>query len=74
MFIYDLTCFKTFYVFSIGSSVPTQPEKAVYAGCMPLHLSEEKIFSLVEMVILYPWENKRYTFIIRMFNLVTTAL
>jgi len=54
MFIYDLTCFKTFYVFSIGSSVPTQPEKAVYAGCMPLHLSEEKIFSLVEMVILYP--------------------
>ncbi|XP_021246615.1 androglobin isoform X2 [Numida meleagris] len=32
-----------------SSSVPTQPEMAVYAGCIPLHLSEEKIFSLVQM-------------------------
>ncbi|XP_072187407.1 androglobin isoform X2 [Excalfactoria chinensis] len=32
-----------------SSSVPTQPETAVYAGCMPLHSSEEKIFSLVQM-------------------------
>ncbi|NXN57414.1 ADGB protein, partial [Rynchops niger] len=31
------------------SSVPTQPEMAVYAGCIPLHLSEEDIFSLGQM-------------------------
>ncbi|XP_052526834.1 androglobin isoform X1 [Tympanuchus pallidicinctus] len=32
-----------------SSSVPTHPEMAVYAVCIPLHLSEEKIFSLVQM-------------------------
>ncbi|GAB0186900.1 androglobin [Grus japonensis] len=31
------------------SSVPTQPEMAVYAGCIPLHLFEEDIFSLGQM-------------------------
>ncbi|XP_075353482.1 androglobin [Mycteria americana] len=30
-------------------SVPTQPEMAVYAGCIPLHLFEEDIFSLGQM-------------------------
>ncbi|OXB67298.1 hypothetical protein ASZ78_010722 [Callipepla squamata] len=32
-----------------SSSMPTQPEMAVCAGCMPLHLSEEKFFSLTQM-------------------------
>ncbi|XP_032299535.1 androglobin isoform X3 [Coturnix japonica] len=32
-----------------SSNVPTQPEMAVYAGCLPLRSSEEKIFSLVQM-------------------------
>ncbi|XP_027595332.1 androglobin isoform X2 [Pipra filicauda] len=31
------------------SSVPTQPEMVVYAGCIPLHLFEEDIFSLKQM-------------------------
>ncbi|KAM6138186.1 LOW QUALITY PROTEIN: androglobin [Phoenicopterus ruber ruber] len=31
------------------SSVPTQPEMVVYAGCIPLHLFEEDIFSLGQM-------------------------
>ncbi|XP_049656519.1 androglobin [Accipiter gentilis] len=31
------------------SSVPTQPEMAVYAVCIPLHLFEEDIFSLRQM-------------------------
>ncbi|NXE22524.1 ADGB protein, partial [Ardeotis kori] len=31
------------------SSVTTQPEMAVYAGCIPLHLFEEDIFSLGQM-------------------------
>ncbi|KAM6086608.1 androglobin isoform 2-T2 [Theristicus caerulescens] len=31
------------------SSVPTQPQMAVYAGCIPLHLFEEDIFSLGQM-------------------------
>ncbi|NXO47094.1 ADGB protein, partial [Aramus guarauna] len=31
------------------SSVPTQPEMAVYAGCIPLHLFEEDIFLLGQM-------------------------
>ncbi|NXA27537.1 ADGB protein, partial [Ibidorhyncha struthersii] len=31
------------------SSVPTQPEMAVYAGSIPLHLFEEDIFSLGQM-------------------------
>ncbi|XP_064303063.1 androglobin [Phalacrocorax carbo] len=31
------------------SSVLTQPEMAVYAGCIPLHLFEEDIFSLRQM-------------------------
>ncbi|NWY49386.1 ADGB protein, partial [Chionis minor] len=31
------------------SSVPTQPEMAVYAGCIPLHLFEEDIFALGQM-------------------------
>ncbi|XP_074436457.1 androglobin [Larus michahellis] len=31
------------------SSVPTQPEMAVYAVCIPLHLFEEDIFSLGQM-------------------------
>ncbi|NWQ88701.1 ADGB protein, partial [Burhinus bistriatus] len=31
------------------SSVLTQPEMAVYAGCIPLHLFEEDIFSLGQM-------------------------
>ncbi|NXK03224.1 ADGB protein, partial [Herpetotheres cachinnans] len=31
------------------SSVPTQPEMAVYAACTPLHLFEEDIFSLGQM-------------------------
>ncbi|NWX47506.1 ADGB protein, partial [Steatornis caripensis] len=31
------------------SAVPTQPEMAVYAGCIPLHLFEEDIFSLRQM-------------------------
>ncbi|NXD87185.1 ADGB protein, partial [Halcyon senegalensis] len=31
------------------SSVPTQPEMAVYAGCIPLHLFEEDIFTLGQM-------------------------
>ncbi|NXW29361.1 ADGB protein, partial [Phaetusa simplex] len=31
------------------SSMPTQPEMAVYAGCIPLHLFEEDIFSLGQM-------------------------
>ncbi|XP_027543440.1 androglobin isoform X7 [Neopelma chrysocephalum] len=32
-----------------NSSVPTQPEMVVYAGCIPLHLFEEDIFSLKQM-------------------------
>ncbi|OXB71393.1 UNVERIFIED_CONTAM: hypothetical protein H355_010722, partial [Colinus virginianus] len=32
-----------------SSSMPTQPEMAVCAGCIPLHLSEEKFFSLTQM-------------------------
>ncbi|XP_051471014.1 androglobin [Apus apus] len=32
-----------------NSSAPTQPEMAVYAGCIPLHLFEENIFSLRQM-------------------------
>ncbi|NXC66640.1 ADGB protein, partial [Anhinga anhinga] len=36
-------------LFSVESSVPTQPEMAVYAGCIPLHLFEEDIFSLRQM-------------------------
>ncbi|NXX61095.1 ADGB protein, partial [Scopus umbretta] len=35
--------------FSVDSSMPTQPEMAVYAGCIPLHLFEEDIFSLGQM-------------------------
>ncbi|KAJ7404149.1 androglobin [Willisornis vidua] len=31
------------------SPVPTQPEMVVYAGCIPLHLFEEDIFSLKQM-------------------------
>ncbi|KAJ7403645.1 hypothetical protein BTVI_75723 [Pitangus sulphuratus] len=31
------------------SSVPTQPEMVVYAGCIPLHLFEEDFFSLKQM-------------------------
>ncbi|XP_017669266.1 PREDICTED: androglobin isoform X4 [Lepidothrix coronata] len=31
------------------SSVPTQPEMVVYAGCIPLHLFEEDLFSLKQM-------------------------
>ncbi|XP_071662490.1 androglobin isoform X2 [Patagioenas fasciata] len=31
------------------SSVPTRPEMVVYAGCIPLHLFEEDIFSLGQM-------------------------
>ncbi|XP_056200360.1 androglobin [Falco biarmicus] len=31
------------------SSVPAQPEMAVYAACVPLHLFEEDIFSLGQM-------------------------
>ncbi|KAM6434036.1 androglobin [Rhynochetos jubatus] len=31
------------------SPVPTQPEMAVYAACIPLHLFEEDIFSLGQM-------------------------
>ncbi|KFV01302.1 Androglobin, partial [Tauraco erythrolophus] len=31
------------------SSVATQPEMVVYAGCIPLHLFEEDIFSLGRM-------------------------
>ncbi|NXI56282.1 ADGB protein, partial [Chloroceryle aenea] len=31
------------------SSVPTHPEMAVYAGCIPLHLFEEDIFTLGQM-------------------------
>ncbi|NXW50245.1 ADGB protein, partial [Nyctiprogne leucopyga] len=36
-------------VFSAESSVPNPPEMAVYAGCIPLHLFEEDIFSLGQM-------------------------
>ncbi|XP_010290269.1 PREDICTED: androglobin-like, partial [Phaethon lepturus] len=35
--------------FTEKSSVPTQPEMAVYASCTPLHLFEEDIFSLGQM-------------------------
>ncbi|XP_009944563.1 PREDICTED: androglobin, partial [Leptosomus discolor] len=35
--------------FTEKSSVPTQPEMVVYAGCIPLHLFEEDIFSLGRM-------------------------
>ncbi|NXI94352.1 ADGB protein, partial [Psophia crepitans] len=40
---------KRINVFSAEYSVPTQPEMAVYAGCIPLHLFEEDIFSLGQM-------------------------
>ncbi|NXK32377.1 ADGB protein, partial [Piprites chloris] len=36
-------------VFCVESSVPTQPEKVVYAGCIPLNLFEEDMFSLKQM-------------------------
>ncbi|NXD74057.1 ADGB protein, partial [Eolophus roseicapillus] len=37
-------------VFSVeSSSVPTQPEMVVYAGCIPLHLFEKDVFSLKQM-------------------------
>ncbi|NXK44547.1 ADGB protein, partial [Chauna torquata] len=40
---------KCINIFSVGSSVPTQPDMAVYAGCIPLHLFEAEIFSLDQM-------------------------
>ncbi|NXM77669.1 ADGB protein, partial [Serilophus lunatus] len=40
---------KHFNVFCVEPSMPTQPEMVVYAGCIPLHLFEEDIFSLRRM-------------------------
>ncbi|KAM9656103.1 androglobin [Morphnus guianensis] len=40
---------RSFQALTEKSSVPTQPEMAVYAGCIPLHLFEEDIFSLGQM-------------------------
>ncbi|NWR93467.1 ADGB protein, partial [Furnarius figulus] len=40
---------KHFNVFCVESPVPTQPEMVAYAGCIPLHLFEEDIFSLTQM-------------------------
>ncbi|NXG05796.1 ADGB protein, partial [Sakesphorus luctuosus] len=41
---------KHFNVFHVEKSpVPPQPETVVYAGCIPLHLFEEDIFSLTQM-------------------------
>ncbi|NWU90773.1 ADGB protein, partial [Upupa epops] len=40
---------KHVHVFSIGSSVKTQPEMAVCAYCTPLHVSEDDIFTLRQM-------------------------
>ncbi|NWU06305.1 ADGB protein, partial [Cephalopterus ornatus] len=40
---------KHFNVLYVESPVPTQPEMAVYAACIPLHLFEEDIFSLKQM-------------------------
>ncbi|NXF78175.1 ADGB protein, partial [Sclerurus mexicanus] len=40
---------KHFNVFCVESPVPTQPEMVVYAGCIPLYLFEEDIFSLMQM-------------------------
>ncbi|NXU16748.1 ADGB protein, partial [Pardalotus punctatus] len=40
---------KHFNVFCVESAIPTKPEMVVYAGCIPLHLFEEDIFSLRRM-------------------------
>lgn len=40
--------------------MPTQPEMVVYAGCTPLHLSEEDIFSLGQMVRFYALRARKY--------------
>ncbi|NXH16820.1 ADGB protein, partial [Bucco capensis] len=39
----------TVHVFSVESPVPTKPEMVIYAGCIPLHLFEEDIFTLGQM-------------------------
>ncbi|NXE94779.1 ADGB protein, partial [Menura novaehollandiae] len=41
---------KHFDVFCVEPPIPAQPEMVVYAGCIPLHLFEEDIFSLTRMV------------------------
>ncbi|NXH78030.1 ADGB protein, partial [Hydrobates tethys] len=40
---------RSLQVLTEKSSVPTQPEMAVYAACIPLHLFEEDIFLLGQM-------------------------
>ncbi|NWV03804.1 ADGB protein, partial [Ptilonorhynchus violaceus] len=40
---------KHFNVFCVEPPIPTQPEMVVYAGCIPLYLFEEDIFSLKQM-------------------------
>ncbi|KAM9019058.1 androglobin isoform 1-T1 [Ara ararauna] len=39
----------SFQALTEKSSVPTQPEMVVYAGCIPLHLFEKDVFSLKQM-------------------------
>ncbi|NWV62119.1 ADGB protein, partial [Malurus elegans] len=48
-FIYCSPCSKNFNVFCAEPLIPTEPEMVVYAGCIPLHLAEEDIFSLTRM-------------------------